>query len=432
MRHIGIIGMGRVGLTLALTLASVGFKVLGVEREEEIVKSLDKGKPHFYEKGLETLLKSRLEDSNLVIANRIEEKQDAYIICVGTPIDKTTKEVILEPIIRATQEVTRWLEERDVVILRSTVPIGTARNTVLPILKECQRTFHLACCPERTIEGNALWELRELPQIVGGLDEESVEKAVGIFSKVTPTVVRVESLEAAELIKLIDNTYRDLNFAFANEIALFAGKHGIDGFKVIRAANFGYPRNNIPIPGFVGGACLSKDLYILHESALEIGYKVRFPKIAREINERMIPYTAGKIQKEMTLFGKDIEEAKIFILGIAFKGEPQTDDVRGSPAVDLAGFLKEKYGCKKIYGHDFIVPAKEISRAGLSPCSLKEGFKDADCAVLMNSHRLYYDLDLYLLNLMNKPAIFFDGWHMFSSEDFAGNEGIVYRKLGDD
>lgn len=432
MEHICIIGMGRVGLTLAITLASAGFKILGVEREQEIVRSLNKGKPHFYEKGLEALLRKHLADGALKVSGEIEEKQEAYIVCVGTPIDKASKKAILEPLIRATEEVAGQIEDENTVILRSTVPIGTSRNRVLPILKKQGKRFHLAYCPERTIEGKALIELKELPQIVGGLDEESVERSVSVFSRITPTTVRVESLEAAEFIKLIDNTYRDLKFALANEIGLLATRYGIDGFKLIKAANYAYPRNDIPIPGFVGGACLSKDPYILYQSALAGGNEVRLPKLARQINEGLITFVAQKIEDELRSLGKNIKQAKIFILGIAFKGEPETDDTRDSPAVDLVSYLKHEYGCRQISGHDFVVGHEEIAKAGMDPASLEEGFKGADCAVLMNSHRLYYDLDMGLLGLMNKPAIFFDGWHMFSPQEIAKNAGIIYRGLVSD
>lgn len=432
MEKIGIIGMGRVGLTLALTLASAGFKVLGVEREEKIVQSLNKGKPHFYEKGLETLLKKHLENNDLRIVTKIEEAQEAYIICVGTPIDKTTKRVIIQPLIRATEEVARWVKNEDLIVLRSTVPVGTTRNIVLPILERTQKSFYLAYCPERTIEGKALLELRELPQIIGGLDERSVDKAASIFSKITPTIVRMESLEAAELVKLIDNAYRDLNFAFANEIALLAGRFGVDGYKLIKAANYGYPRNNIPIPGFVGGACLSKDPYILIESTLEKGYKCRLPLISRRINEEIIARVANKIKEDLASFGKDTKQAKVFILGIAFKGEPETDDIRDSPAVELAKILEKEYGLSKLYGHDFVVPPEEIKKAGIEPCSLEEGFEGCDCVILMNSHPKYRDLDLNLLELMNEPGIFFDGWHMFSFEEITQkSKRIIYRSPSD-
>ncbi|MDI6828934.1 MAG: nucleotide sugar dehydrogenase, partial [Armatimonadota bacterium] len=286
-------------------------------------------------------------------------------------------------------------------------------------------------CPERTMEGKALQELKELPQIVAGIDKQSEDKAVEIFSKVTSTVVRVESLEAAELLKLVDNAWRDLIFAFANEVALLSEKYGINGSKLIKAANLGYPRNNIPVPGFAGGACLSKDPYILTESALNKGYEMKFPVLTRTINERFTEHAAEKVKEKLASLNKEVKRAKIFILGIAFKGEPETDDVRGSPTLDLVEYLNEKYGCTEIYGHDFTVPSGKIKRLGIEPCSIEEGFKDADCIIVMTAHRLHYELDIEgLLSLVKKPAVFFDGWGMFNREDIETIEGIIYTGIG--
>ena len=352
MRQIGIIGMGRVGLTLSMTLAEVGFNVLGIERDANILTQLNKGKPHFYEKGLEVSLRKTLRNGTFRITPDIDKKQDIYIICVGTPIDKKNQEVILDPLVRATEEVSVKIKEHDTVIVRSTVPVGTTRNIVLPILSRHTHKFSLSYCPERTIEGNALVELRRNPQIISGLDEESVERATVIFSKFAPAIVYADSIEDAELIKLIDNTYRDINFAFANEIALMGRQLGLDGYKLIRTANFGYPRNNIPIPGFVGGVCLSKDPYILRNSVAKLGYDIKLVERAREINENLPIYVAQELNEGLASMGKAIREAKIFIIGLAFKGEPRTDDLRDSPALGLIDYLRREYNCEKIYGYE--------------------------------------------------------------------------------
>lgn len=427
MRRICVVGMGRVGLTLALTLASVGFKVLGVERNKDIVTQLNKGKPHFYEKGLKALLEKHL-NVNLAIAEVIvEEAQDAYILCVGTPINKETKKPILEYLVRATKEAAQNLKEGDLVVLRSTVPVGTTRNIVLPILRENQEQPYLVFCPERTIEGKALTELRELPQVIGGLNEASVEKALDIFTKVTSTIIQATSLEAAEMIKLMDNVCRDMYFACANEVALIAEKLGLDGFELIKAANLGYPRNNIAMPGFVGGACLEKDPYILIDSANSYSYDAKLVRLAREVNEYLPLHVAQKLKTRLACLNKDIEKAKVLIAGMAFKGQPETDDIRGSPALTLVDYLRNAHNCKGIYGHDFIALAEEIRAAGVEPCSLEDGFKNADCVIFMNNHSSYYDLDIkHLTDLMNKPAVLIDGWRIFNPEDIRELEGIIY------
>lgn len=432
VKRLCIIGMGRVGLTLSLVLADVGFEVLGVERDQSIVASLNRGQTHFYEKGLGILLKKHLQ-KNLVITTKVaDHRWDAYIICVATPIERESKQPVLDHVLRAAREVAGHLKEGDLVVLRSTVPVGTTRSVVLPLLQERQEHIYLAFCPERTVEGKALTELRGLPQIVGGLDEESVEKAVAIFSRVTPTTVRVSSLEAAEMIKLLDNTYRDINFAYANEVALIAEGLGLDAIELIRAANLGYTRNNIPMPGPVGGACLSKDPYVLNASAAG-RHQSRLSRVAREVNEYLPRHIAQKLQTRLASVGKDLSGAKVLIAGIAFKGHPETDDLRDSPALGLIDYLKKEYDCQRLYGHDFVVPAEEIRKIGVEPCSLDEGLKGADGVLFLNNHSRYYDVDVgQVVSQLNKPAVFIDCWHIFEPQAIKQFEGILYGGLGVD
>lgn len=431
MKHVCVVGLGRVGLTLATTLASIGFHVVGTEKNKGIVAGLREGRPPFFERGLEALLRKCLT-RGLTVQERITpDHYDAYIICVGTPVDKGSGKALLEPLISATHEVAEALRVGALVVVRSTVPVGATRSIVLPSLKRCQEHFQLACCPERTVEGQALTELRRLPQIIGGLDQDSVDRAVQLFSRVTATTVRVASLEAAEMTKLIDNTYRDIHFAFANEIGLVAEALGLDGWELIRAANLGYPRNNIPVPGFVGGTCLSKDPHILIESAAAVGCQVKLAPVARSINASLPPYVGEKLKKALAGVGKSIEDSKILIVGIAFKGQPDNDDVRDSPAAALADYLANSNGRKSVYGHDFVVPAAELRKINIEPCSLEDGFRGADAVVFANNHPIYYQLDIYhLASLMNKPGVILDAWHMFDPSDVKDLAGITYGGLG--
>lgn len=431
MKRVCVVGMGRVGLTLATTLASIGFEVLGTEKNSDIVAGLREGRPPFFERGLERLLKKCLNRS-LVVQGQIDsDHYDAYIICVGTPIDKGSGKALLDPLVSATLEVGEALHAGALVVVRSTVPAGTTRRIVLPTLKKWQDDFYLACCPERTVEGQALTELRQLPQIIGGLNQESVERAVQLFSRVTATTVRVAALEAAEMTKLIDNTYRDIHFAFGNEIALIAEVLGLDGCEVIRAANLGYPRNNVPVPGFVGGTCLSKDPHILIESAAAAGCEVKLAPVARSINASLPIYIGEKLKKWLASVGKRLEDSKILIAGIAFKGQPDNDDVRDSPAVALASYLMNSNGGHNICGHDFVVPASEMRKVNIEPCSLEDGFRGADAVVFANNHPAYYQLDIYsLASLMNKPGVIADAWHIFDPDDMKDLTGIIYGGLG--
>lgn len=323
------------------------------------------------------------------------------------------------------------LSDEALVVVRSTVPLGATRSVILPILQRYQHRIYLACCPERTVEGRALSELRQLPQIIGGLNQESVERAVQLFSRVTATTVRVASLEAAEMIKLIDNTYRDVNFAFANEIALAAETFGLDGPEVIRSANLGYPRNNIPAPGFVGGTCLTKDPHILIESAAAGGGQVRLAPVARSINLSLPTKMGERLKALLASAGKQLEDSRILVAGVAFKGQPDTDDVRDSPAAALVDCLSNGEGGPRILGHDFVVPPDAMRQINVEPSSLEDGFRGADAVVFANNHPAYQDLDLdHLASLMNKPGIIADAWYIFDPADIRNLDGIIYQGLG--
>lgn len=428
-----VIGMGYVGLTLSLVLAKKGFRVHGVEARSEIVGQLRAGKPHFYERGLADLLAVCLASGAFTVSEKIpvDAGVDVFIVAVGTPLDEATKTPTLDFLRAAAEDIAPHVGEGTLVVLRSTVPVGVTRGVVLPILRRHgAKNIFLAFCPERTIEGKALEELEYLPQIVGGLDEESARKAESIFGRITSKVVRVSSLEAAEMTKLIDNSYRDLCFAFANEIAMIAKHLGVAGGEVIRAANDGYPRTRVAIPGFCGGLCLKKDPRILSLSANAAGYRPRLVGAAREVNEDMNRYTALRVAEHLKAKGKDIASAKIFISGFAFKGRPETDDIRDSPTLEVLAELR-RLGARRIAGHDFMVAPAVIASLGVEPASLAEGFRAADCVVFMNNHPDYEKLDLEQhLPSLNPGALIFDGWRMFDEAGVKKHNGLWYDSLG--
>jgi UDP-N-acetyl-D-mannosaminuronic acid dehydrogenase len=313
--------------------------------------------------------------------------------------------------------------------LRSTVSIGTTRNIVLPeILRHTQR-FGLAFCPERTIEGKAIPEMRSLPQVVGGLDKESAERAESIFRLITPKIVRVSSLEAAEMIKLINNTYRDLTFAFANEVALIAERMGLSASEMIHAANVDYPRSNVAQPGFVGGPCLEKDALILIDSLRKIDFKPKVIEEARKINQALPDHVATRIIQELRGLRRSSVHAKILITGFAFKGRPATEDVRGSAAIPLMRRLQSSR--VEVWGHDFVTPEKVIADLGARACTLEEGFEGADGVVIMNNHPGYQTAGIpELARRLQAPALLFDSWGLFTPEQFRGVSGLHYGTLG--
>ncbi len=432
--HVCVLGLGYVGLTLAVTLAELQVRVTGVDRNPQVLESLKSGKSHFYEKGLDGILKKYLGDT-FSVAPSIDSSEDfnVFIISAGTPIkaDGTPNLSFVE---ECAKEIGKHLRPESLVILRSTVPVGTTRNVVLPVLEKVSGLksgddFSLVFAPERTVEGNALRELRELPQIIGGIDEKSFIKASNLFRKTTPTIIKVSTVESAEMVKIMDNTYRDLNFAIANELSLICEKLSLNAVEVIKAANMGYNRTNIPLPSpGVGGACLSKDPYILMDVSRNAGYEAKFVEIGRKINEFMPVNAANRVKN---FFQKNPKKnPKIFVLGFAFKAKPLTSDVRNSPTETLIQQLKPL--SSEIYGFDPAVePSVLTSAFGVKPCSIEQGFQNADCIVIMLNHEMYADQDIFsLLQKTQKPTLFYDGWQQFKPADIRQIPGIVHEGVG--
>ncbi|MFA6410505.1 MAG: nucleotide sugar dehydrogenase [Candidatus Buchananbacteria bacterium] len=436
VKEICVVGLGYVGLTLALTYADAGFYVVGIESQKEVFDLLTKGQPHFHEVGIDSLLKYHL-NKNFVVRNKLTTApSDVYFLCVGTPVEKN-KKPNLAYLKKATEQIGGVLKEGDLVVLRSTVPLGSTRNFVIPILEKLSglkagKDFHVAFAPERTAEGKALEELKTLPQIIGGIDKVSAEMAGNLFSLLTSTIVMVDSLEAAELVKLINNTYRDITFGFANELALVCDKLKLDTVKVIEAANKGYERSNVPLPSpGVGGACLVKDPYIFIDSLKPYGYQMKFPALGRQINEQMPKFVADKVFSFLAKNKIDEQKAKIFIVGFAFKGQPETSDIRNSTTLDLLDLLKPKL--KNIYGFDPVAQSKDVRLYGVKTVDPADGFDQADCVIIMNNHDSYENWPIYkYLKKTNKPALFLDTWHLFSKEVVEKIKGITYDGLGID
>ena len=432
-KKICVVGLGFVGLTLALSLADVGFKVIGVDSDKSIITNLRRGKPHIYEIGLDSLLRFHIGKNFLVSKNYDKTDCDVYIICVQTPLGPNKKPNV-KHLSSAVKYISKLLKKGDLVINRSTVPVGTTRNLVIDILQKYSKMkagddFFLAMAPERTVAGKALQELKELPQIIGGINEDSSSVASNLFQNLTPTIVNVDQPEQAEFIKLIDNTYRDVTFGFSNELALMSSKFGFNSSEIIKAANEGYSRNNIPIPSpGVGGICLRKDPYFFINSAENKGYSPKLASAARQINESMVDHIIRQIKNYSNKNGKKLSTLKIFIIGFAFKGEPETSDVRQSTAIDLVGKIS-KFN-NNIWGYDPVVQKDVMAKIDIRNVNIKNGFKNADVVIIMNNHNSYLKLDIYsLINTMKKPSYLFDGWSMFNNKSLDDIDTLTYATL---
>lgn len=436
-KRIGVVGLGFVGLTLAMILADEGYDVTGIDKDPDVVEKLQNGESHFHEVGLEMYLNRHLGD-NFVSTQQLEKhKQEIYLISVGTPVSQWSYEPDLAAVKAATHEVGNCLKNGDLVVLRSTVPVGTTRNVVLPILEEesdleAEVDFGLVFAPERTLAGRALKELRELPQIIGGIGSGSVDYASRFFGEVTGTIVEVSSPEAAEMCKLIDNTYRDTKFAYANEMALLCEQVGLDVTELVQAVNQGYKRNEVPYPSpGVGGPCLTKDPYILLDVGEQYGYQPDLVRRAREVNESMPRHVAEKTIDLLSAAGKEPEASTVFVLGFGFKGQPETSDTRKAPTLDFLDYLPDE--CHAVLGYDPVVPDDRIESFGVEPVDIETGFSNSDATVIMTNHRDFESLNIYeLLPKMNLPGVFIDGWHLFEPEDVKSIDGVLYGGVGND
>jgi UDP-N-acetyl-D-mannosaminuronic acid dehydrogenase len=432
-RRVGIIGLGYVGLTLATVLADVGFRVFGIEKRREVVDATNAGRPHFSEMGLAETLSRVVSGGQLTAAEAFSPDMacDVYIITVGTPLgaDGAAR---LDMIEAATRQVAGHMREGALVILRSTVKIGTARLTVAPILAATGKGFSIAMCPERTLEGNALHELRELPQIVGADDQPTRDRASALFRNLTNSIVQVSGLESAELVKLVDNTFRDVQFGFANEVARICDAFGINAHEVISAGKLGYKRTNVPLPGPVGGPCLEKDPHILAQSARERGIELDIAPAARKVNERQPGETAGFIIDEMDRRSLP-PDSRVAVLGLAFKGVPATDDLRGSMSLKIIAELCAARPTLQFGLFDPVIAPDELALSlpqHQVHRSLEDAVAGAALVVICNNHpALAASSPRSISQHMVPGGFIYDYWNNFSNLQAQEVQGI-YGAVG--
>lgn len=435
-KHVGVIGLGYVGLTLALTLADLGFTVRGYDMNETVKKSVKKGEPHFFEQGLLKLLSDHLGKRFTVVEDfKGENSCDVYFVAVGTPI-KDGNKINVEFLESASAMLGAIVKAGDLVMLRSTVPIGTTRDIVRPLIERASglkagEEFHLAFAPERTVEGKALEELRALPQIIGGINHASAEIASNIFSYITKSVILVDSLEEAEMIKLLNNTYRAMTFTFANEVSMIARRWGLDTKRVIEAANYGYERSRVPLPGpGIGGYCLTKDPEIFSISARKKGYKpVLFGQVT-VLSASMLDSISLDILKFIKKNKLLVGHVKVGVLGFAFKGVPVTSDVRGSTTYALMNSLKKK-GMRYFSGYDPYVKRGDIELSQAKyRLSGKEAIVDHDIILVMNNNPHFAELDIRLFLEKSKgPIMLVDCWNLFSRDEIAKLPHVLHYRL---
>jgi UDP-N-acetyl-D-mannosaminuronic acid dehydrogenase len=424
-KTIGVVGMGYVGLTLTAALAKAGHTVHGVDVQQSVIDSLAQGRPHIFEPGLEEVF-SDFVGSRIFVSDKLPpDGLDAAIISVSTPVDEATHQPNLANLAAAARNIAAWCAPDTLVVVRSTVPIGTTRSVVLPALVERWGEAKVVMAPERTIQGQALRELVELPQVIGGLDDASLLAGMDVFGQLSQELVPVSSLEAAEMVKLSNNCHTDLIYAFGNELALIAETHGLDPLEVIRATNLHYPRPDLAKPGYVGGGCLTKDPYIMIDSC---GDREPFlVRRARELNEYMPVHVAHTVTNMLREMRGSTVGARLAVLGWAYKGVPATDDMRGTPIASMQPVFAE--AGVTVLGHDPVVRDEVIRAYGGQPVSLDKALTDVDAVLVVNDHPDYRAIQVDTAFAASRPLFVYDSWRCLDADGLAAL-GVACTGLG--
>lgn len=412
-----IIGLGYIGLPTAAMFATHGHNVLGVDVNKKVIDALNKGKIIIEEPFLEETVSEAVKQGSLRASNE-PEKADVFIICVPTPImpDKTADLTYVES---GTRKILPYLKKGDIVILESTSPPGTTRDFMGSILAQAGfipgEDVLLAYCPERVLPGRILIELKENNRVVGGINEKSAQVVKELYKSFVKGDIYTTEATTAEMCKLMENTYRDVNIALANELAMLCEKMGVNAWEVIKYANK-HPRVNLHMPGpGVGGHCIAVDPWFIVEKQPEIA---RIINLARQTNDGMPHYVLNKI-KALT---DDIDGIKkICILGITYK--PNVDDMRESPIIELIGLLKNQGG------YETVVVDKHAELDGSKERDLYEAVLDSHLVVLAVNHNEFKDLDLDRIKKSMKTPRVLDTRN-FWDRDVVEAAGLEYNLLG--
>ncbi|MFC0863854.1 nucleotide sugar dehydrogenase [Sphaerimonospora cavernae] len=436
---VAVVGLGYVGSCIAAILADRGWTVTGVDIDAVLIDELANGHCRYQEDGLPELIRSTTGAGRLRVTADYARIRDAdvVLITVSTPV-RPDGSLLDDQLRDACLRLGAHLREGQLVLVKSTVPPGTTRRLVRPLLERSGLTagehFGLAFCPERFAEGTALGELRTLPIIVGGVNSDSTAAAEEFWRRALGvTVIPLDSSEAAEIVKLADNWWIDLNIALANELAKFCAAFDVDVLDVITAANTvpkGAGKVNILLPSVgVGGSCLVKDPWMVWHTARRQGLEIRTALLGREINAEMPEYTARLILDELARAGKEPAASTIAILGLAFKNN--TGDLRSTPVEGVIAALKRAGA--QVRAHDPLVdPIQAKERLDLTPvASVEEAVRDADCVAVMALHREFADLDFAALPVA-PSCLVLDGRAYYPKEKIAELRrlGYVYRGIG--
>lgn len=385
---VGIIGLGYVGLPLAVEFAKKGFEVFGIDIDNLRVNSINRKQSYILDVTSEDI--KAIIDAGLFTATsdyRVINKLDVIVICVPTPLRKT-KEPDISYIVNATEEIAKHKKRGQLIILESTTYPGTTDEAVLPILERnalrLDKDFFLAFSPERVDPGNIKFKTRDIPKVVGGVTRKSTELAKLFYSQIIKNVMIVSSSKAAEMVKLLENTFRSVNIGLVNETALMCNKLGINVWEVIEAAKtkpFGF-MPFYPGPG-LGGHCIPIDPLYLSWKARVHGFEARFIELADMVNSYMPEYVIKRIAEILNKFRKPLSGSKVLIIGVSYKRD--VNDTRESPAIEIIRLLKRE-GVDVSYFDPYVPEIKIDGKALKSVAWNARVFNQKDCAAIITDH----------------------------------------------
>ncbi|MCE2463946.1 MAG: nucleotide sugar dehydrogenase [Dehalococcoidia bacterium] len=397
-----VVGLGYIGLPTAAMFATHGLRVVGVDTDPAVVVAINGGDTHILEPGMGALLREAIGSGNLTAQSEVQTS-DVYVVAVPTPLTPDHRPD-LGNVLAACRSISRHLCPGNLVVIQSTVPPGTTLRTIAPLLEEyglrAGEDFTLAYCPERVLPGTILREIVENDRTIGGIDATSTGRAVDLYASFVSGSIYGTDATTAEMVKLSENTFRDVNISLANELARIASQVGVDVWQVIDMANR-HPRVNLHRPGpGVGGHCIPVDPWFLVDAVPEAARLIR---TGREVNDAQ----PGLVVKVVLDLLGHTPHPKAALLGVAYKAD--VDDTRGSPALDVI------YGLE-VAGVAVSVHDPHMRQFMRPQADLEQAFRDADIAVLLTDHREFQSLDPYRLGTLMRSRNMLDTRHCLDAD----------------
>ena len=418
-----VVGLGQTGLPTALSFLKLGYSVVGYDVNESLVQNLVEGRSHIPEKGFKELITKFIQNKSFTVTTtaNVLSDSDVVIICVATPLDDTGFRADLTFLKKAIEDVAKYLTKEKLIIIESTIPPRTMKEFVIPMIEHlCEKKagidFLISFCPERITPGNALQEFINNARIIGANDESSYLATFSLFKNLTKGSIYRADTTTAEISKLAENSYRDINIAFANELAIICEQSNADVMDVISLANT-HPRVNIHKPGpGVGGPCLPKDPYLL---ITREQFEPSIVKVARSINDSMPARVVDSLVRNID-FNKKRKNLNVVVLGVSYKAD--VNDTRHSPTKGIILALR-KEGFVNIVVHD---PYSNESFGANFSADLHSVLREADCVIIATGHFIYSSLST---NDFKKGCIIMDAVRLLNERNFVNGE-VSYISFG--